>query len=112
MTEATEATMVPVALAGLRQFEEWQDFAPEALNLATAYARDFGLRDRVAEIAKRWGQRDAVLRFWEVAGGPKLEEVAKPQVYVEPKFKRRKLKSEAEAVKKISRGATTPGCQG
>jgi hypothetical protein len=94
MTEAAEATMVSVALAGLRQFEEWQDFAPEALNLATAYPSDFGLRDQVAGIAKRFGRQGAVLRFWEEAARPKFKVVAKPQVYVEPKFKRRKLTSD------------------
>jgi hypothetical protein len=92
MTEAAEATMVSVALAGLRQFEEWQDFAPEALNLATAYPSDFGLRDQVAGIAKRFGKQEAVLRFWEEAARPKFKVVAKPQVEVGPKpFKRRKL---------------------
>jgi hypothetical protein len=90
MTEATKATLVSVALAGLRQFEEWQDFAPEALNLATAYPQDFGLRDQVAGIAKRFDKYDAVLRFWEEAARPKLVEVL-PQ---SRPFKRRKLTPE------------------
>jgi energy-coupling factor transporter ATP-binding protein EcfA2 len=95
MTEATEATMVSVALAGLRQFEEWQDFAPEALNLATAYPSDFRLRDQVAEIAKRkWGEGAAVLRFWEEAAGPKLKVVPEP---AKPK-PRRKVKSDVVVV--------------
>jgi hypothetical protein len=90
----TEATALAVALVGLEQFEEWPDFAHEAINLAEAYSNDLKLREEVAGIAgEKWGQRDAVLRFWEEAQpGPKPEVVAKPRIKVEPRpFKRRKL---------------------
>ena len=84
----TEATALKVAVAGLAQFEEWPDFAHEALPLAEAYPGDLGLRDQVAGIAgEKWDQRDAVLRFWEEAAGPKLEVVTKPQVEVKPRAK-------------------------
>ncbi len=89
----TEATALKVAVAGLAQFEEWPDFAHEALPLAEAYPNDLGLRDQVAAIAERkWGKRDGVLRFWEEAARPKLE-VAKPEVKAKPQVvqKRRKV---------------------
>jgi hypothetical protein len=55
----TEATALKVAVAGLAQFEDWPDFAHEALPLAEAYPGDLGLRDQVAGIAgEKWGQRD------------------------------------------------------
>ena len=80
----SEATALKVAVARLAQFEEWADFAHEALPLAEAYPNDLKLRDEVAEIAERkWSQGAAVLRFWEEAAGPKLdlvEVVAAPQV--------------------------------
>ena len=117
----SEATALAVALSGLAQFEEWPDFAHEAINLAEAFPRDLKLRDEVAELAKRWGQHNAVIRFWdEAAARPKLEVVAKPkaapQVYVEPKFKRRKLtsgepKRGAEADKKISPALQPPAAK-